>query len=48
MIVVAGEALVDLIVDPMGGLTAVPGGGPFNAARALGLLGADCTYLGVL
>lgn len=48
VIVVAGEALVDLIVDPMGGLTAVPGGGPFNAARTLGLLGADCTYLGVL
>lgn len=48
MIVVAGEALIDLIVDSAGGLKAVPGGGPFNAARTLGLLGADCTYLGVL
>ncbi len=48
MIVVAGEALVDLIVAPDGGLTAVPGGGPYNAARALGRLGADVTFLGVL
>ncbi len=48
MIVVAGEALIDLIVDPEGGLRAVPGGGPFNAARTLGLLGADCSYLGLL
>jgi fructokinase len=48
MIVVAGEALIDLIVDPDGALQAVPGGGPYNAARALGRLGADCTYLGVL
>ena len=48
MIVVAGEALIDLIVDPEGGLQAVPGGGPYNAARTLGRLGADCTFLGVL
>lgn len=48
MIVVAGEALIDLIVDPSGSLTAVPGGGPYNAARALGRLGADCLFLGVL
>lgn len=48
MIVVAGEALIDLIVSPNGSLKAIPGGGPYNAARTLGLLGADCTYLGVL
>lgn len=48
MIVVAGEALMDLIVSPDGGLRAVPGGGPYNAARTLGLLGADVTFLGVL
>lgn len=48
MIVVAGEALIDLIVAPDGALRAVPGGGPYNAARTLGLLGSDCTYLGVL
>ena len=48
MIVVAGEALMDLIVSPAGTLQARPGGGPYNAARTLGLLGAECTYLGVL
>ncbi|MEI8080393.1 MAG: PfkB family carbohydrate kinase [Actinomycetes bacterium] len=48
MIVVAGEALIDLIVDDNLDLKAVPGGGPFNAARTLGRLGADCTFLGVL
>lgn len=47
-IVVAGEALVDLIVGVDGGLTAVPGGGPYNAARTLGLLGADCSFLGMI
>lgn len=48
MIVVAGEALVDLIVSPNGAIRAVPGGGPYNAARTLGLLGADVAFLGVL
>jgi fructokinase len=48
VIVVAGEALMDLIVSPSGTLQARPGGGPYNAARTLGLLGAQCTYLGVL
>jgi fructokinase len=46
--VVAGEALIDLLIDHDGGIQAVMGGGPFNTARTLGLLGADCTYLGVL
>ncbi len=48
MIVVAGEALVDLIVSPDGSLRAVPGGGPYNAARTLGLLGEDVSFLSVL
>lgn len=48
MIVVAGEALIDLIVSADGTIKAIPGGGPYNAARTLGLLGADCTFLGVL
>lgn len=48
MIVVAGEALVDLIVSPGGSLRAVPGGGPYNAARTLGLLGEDVSFLSVL
>ena len=48
MIVVAGEALIDLIVSPDGTMKAIPGGGPYNAARTLGALGSDCTFLGVL
>ena len=41
MIVVAGEALIDLLVHPDGHLTAVPGGGPFNTARTIARLGGD-------
>src|SRR5271156_2706094 len=46
MIVVAGEALVDLIPTPAGDLGVNPGGGPFNTARWLGRLGADVGFLG--
>ncbi len=46
MIVVAGESLVDLIVDPAMQLTPVPGGGPFNTARTLGRLGSQVAFLG--
>ena len=35
VIVVAGEALVDLIVRADGSIVAIPGGGPYNAARAI-------------
>lgn len=48
MIVVAGEALVDLLVHPDGRLAAVPGGGPFNTARTIARLGVEAAYLGVL
>ena len=48
MIVVAGEALIDLIVHPDGRLTAVPGGGPFNTARTIARLGVDVAFLGRL
>lgn len=48
MIVVAGEALVDLILHPDGHLSAVPGGGPFNVARTIGRLGGDVAFLGRL
>jgi fructokinase len=48
VIVVAGEALIDLIVHPDGRLTAIPGGGPFNAARTIGRLGVDVAFLGRL
>ena len=46
MIVVAGEALIDLIVYPDGGLAAIPGGGPYNTARTIARLGQSVTFLG--
>jgi fructokinase len=48
MIVVGGEALVDLVIDPDGAVTAKLGGGPFNAARAIGRLGSEVAFLGAL
>jgi fructokinase len=48
VIVVAGEALVDLIARPDGGIAAVPGGGPYNTARAIGRLGVPVTWVGAL
>ncbi len=47
-VVVAGEALVDLVPDPSGALVAHPGGGPFNAARAAARLEAPAAFLGRL
>ena len=46
MIVVAGEALVDLVPDDDGRLGAHCGGGPFNVARALARLGQRVDFLG--
>jgi fructokinase len=48
LIVVAGESLIDLIVNADGSVVARPGGGPFNVARALGRLGQDVAFLGRL
>ena len=48
MIVVGGEALVDLVIDPDGSVTAKLGGGPFNAARTIGRLGSEVAFLGAL
>jgi fructokinase len=48
MIVVGGEALVDLIPTPSGDLGVHPGGGPFNTARWLGRLGMPVGFLGAL
>lgn len=47
MILVAGEALVDLVVSD-GAILPLPGGGPYNMARALGRLGASVGFLGRL
>lgn len=46
MIVVAGEALIDLIVGSDGALAAIPGGGPYNTARTIARLGQPVTFLG--
>ncbi len=48
MIVIAGDALVDLIVRADGSITAVPGGGPYNSARAVGRLGTPVSWIGGL
>jgi fructokinase len=48
MIVVAGEALIDLILHQDGHLTANPGGGPYNTARTIGRLGMEVAFLGRL
>ena len=48
MITVAGEALIDLVIDPSGSVMALVGGAGFNVARAVARLGGDCQYLGKL
>jgi fructokinase len=48
VIVVAGEALVDLVPDGDRGLRAHPGGGPFNTARTIARLERPVAYLGRL
>jgi fructokinase len=48
MIVVAGESLIDLILDAAGRVEAIPGGGPYNVARTLGRLGQSVAFLGRL
>lgn len=48
MIVVCGEALIDRIHNGDGTQRAVPGGGPFNTARALARLGVPTEFLGRL
>jgi fructokinase len=48
VIVVAGEALVDLVIDVHGDVTAALGGAPFNTARTCGRLGADVAFVGAI
>jgi len=47
-VVVAGEALYDLVPQASGALSPHPGGGPFNTARTLGRLERPVAYLGRL
>jgi fructokinase len=48
MIAVAGEALIDLLIENDGRVRARPGGGPFNTARTIGRLGLAPAFLGRL
>lgn len=48
MILVAGEALVDLVIEVDGSVTAAIGGAPYNTARACGRLGADVAFVGAI
>jgi fructokinase len=48
VIVVCGEALIDMISNGDGTQRAAPGGGPFNTARALARLGVPTAFLGRL
>lgn len=47
-VVVVGEALIDLVPRPDGTLAPVPGGGPFNTARAVGRLGQAAAFVGAV
>ena len=44
--VIAGEALIDLIIGQDGSVTPAAGGGQYNAARAMARLGGDVHFLG--
>lgn len=46
MIVVAGEALIDLVADADGRFRAIPGGSPANVAIGLARLGVRTEFLG--
>jgi fructokinase len=48
VILVGGEALIDLVMEAGDTLSAHPGGGPFNAARTIGRLEQPVSYLGRL
>jgi fructokinase len=48
VIVVGGEALIDMIDNGDGTQRPTPGGGPFNTARALARLGVPTSFLGRL
>jgi len=48
LIVVCGEALIDVVPAADGTRKPTPGGGPFNTARALARLGAPTAFLGRL
>ena len=46
MITVAGEALMDIVIDTSGAARVFAGGAPFNVARTVARLGGECQFLG--
>lgn len=46
LIAIAGEALVDLVLEPDGTTSRHPGGGAYNAARTIGRLGLAPVFVG--
>ena len=48
VIVVGGEALIDLVLHADGRLAAIPGGGPYNTARTIARLGPTVAFVGGL
>src|ERR1700680_2272352 len=48
MVIVCGEALIDLVPAAEGRQPGTPGGGPFNTARALTRMGIPTQFLGRL
>lgn len=48
MILVCGEALIDMVLKNDGGYYPAPGGSPYNTAIAAGRIGADVKFLGRL
>jgi len=48
LIVVAGEALIDLIVRADGEIVPIAGGSPFNSVRAIARLGLPASWIGGL
>jgi fructokinase len=48
LVIVAGEALIDLIVRATGEITPVAGGSPYNAVRAIARLGVPAAWTGGL
>jgi fructokinase len=48
VIVVGGEALIDLVLGIDGSVSAKLGGGPFNVARTIGRLGGTVSFLGAV
>lgn len=48
MLIVAGEALIDLVIGTDSSVEAAPGGAPYNTARAAARLDVDTRFVGCL